>query len=201
MRRQSDGRVALGHQIPDARVDLTFSDDTRAQHSGLDDRLSPYAFLEVRDHAPRHEIFQLTGDAGQGNDGASRVLHDEGRSGAHRVFDRDSPLGDVSLAAVVLRHRATKAGKARRYLIQQLLTKNERASCGVGYRFAGDVVHRGAQPARDKHDVGAIQGDVEHRRHALPVVADGALVMQVQPYIAQHAGHHCGVGVNDFAEQ
>ncbi len=144
---QSDGRVALDHQVPDARVDLALTDDARAQYFGLDDRLSPQAFLEVRDHAPRHEIFQLTGDAGQGDDGASTVLHDEGRGGAHRVFDRDGPLRDVSLAAVVLRHRAAEAGKARRNLVEQFLVEDQRAGCGVSYRFAGDVIHRGAQPA------------------------------------------------------
>ena len=198
---QANGGVAAGHQIADEGIDLALADDAGAQDLGLDDPRLPHALLEIGDHPLGHEIFQLARDAGQADDSAAGFLYDEGGGGAHRVFDGHGALRDVRLASVVLGHLAAKASKAGRDLVQQVLAEDQRAAGGVGHCFAGDVVHGGSQPARDEHDIGAVQGDGEHGDHALAVVADGALVMQVQPNVAQHAGYHGGVGIIDFAEQ
>ena len=70
-----------------------------------------------------------------------------------------------------------------------------------GDRVAGDVVLRGAETARDQHDVGARRGKAERFDDPLEVVADGLVMRDVHADRGQLFGHPLRVRVGDLPEQ
>ena len=187
--------------MADAVIDVAFSEVADLENA-IGERLGQLKSLaQVRDDLVVEEPLQLVGHAGKGDDDAARVVDDEGWGSAIRVMDGKCTFGDVGLSLIVGGHDEPAPAEALLDVLQQCGIAHQLSPGGVGDGLTGQVVLGRAEAAARDDDVRAAEGAIDYRLHAVGVVTDDGLVVEVDADIGEASGHPGRVGVDDLAEQ
>ncbi len=121
--------------------------------------------------------------------------------GADRVRDRLTPVGDIGLAQVVLRHVPDPGAEHLGDRLRELVVTHQRDTHELCDRIAGQVVLGRAETAADEHGVGPLELIAQRGDDAGLVVADRAMLERVDARRRELFPDPRTVRVDDLTEQ
>ena len=92
------------------------------------------------------------------------------------------------------------AGESLAQIVFDVWVSFQGTTGGICDGVTRDVVGGGSQASCNKNDVAACQGGLQHAAQPRLVIADGGLIVQIDPYLPELLGNPGGVRINDVTE-